>query len=271
MRPLLNTYSNMRKIFILILLVLPHFVFADIDEDGFILYKKPLLPGFSFNQTETTTELIFRGDVIKTYKNEEFDIELLPHGPNEEPDCYNSLSKNLPSSRFKTLIWKDYLKDCFILRSDKILNHYLLLYSPSLEWNRVSLYDIRAKKYYHWILNTVLSYRRYTRGGLIFLSKNSHHTCNRTLSIFRNGALKKLIDNCQMSANGIPVKIHSFLIKNDDLLITYSPVNLEGNNYITSKEEKKYRFSLKSSNITQAPKPQSQTGTKLLLQTLPLQ
>lgn len=60
MKLLLITYSNMRKIFILILLVFPHFVFADIDEEGFILYKKPLLPGFSLDQTDVTTELIYR-------------------------------------------------------------------------------------------------------------------------------------------------------------------------------------------------------------------
>jgi hypothetical protein len=123
----------MKKILVFLLVLFPSFAFANIDEEGFILYRRALLPGFSLDQTENTTDLIYRGDVIKSYQNSEFAIELLPHGPLEEPDCYNSLSKNISSTRLKTLIGADYLKNCFIMKSDKIFNHYLLLYSPSIE------------------------------------------------------------------------------------------------------------------------------------------
>jgi hypothetical protein len=261
----------MRKIFLLILLVFPCFAFADIDEEGFILYKKPLLPGFSFNQTDSTTELIYRWKVIKSYKNEEFAIELLPHGPNEEPDCYNSLSKNLSSSRFKTLIGRDYLKDCFILHSDKIQNSYLLLYSPSIEGNRVSLYDIKKKKFYHWILNTVLSYRRDNNGGIVFLTKSTYDICNRSLVYFKDGRLTKLADSCFLGIGGIPAKIHSFRVMKNLVEITFSDVQLIENNYIPSKIERIYRVNLEKT--IQPPKqetPITHSGTSLLLHTLQL-
>lgn len=260
----------MKKLIFLILLFFPLFAFADIDEEGFILYKKPLLPGFSLDQTDATTELIYHWKVIKTYKNEEFSIELLPHGPNEEPDCYNSLSKNLSSSRFKTLIGRDYLKDCFILHSDKIQNSYLLLYSPSIEGNRVSLYDIKKKKFYHWILNTVLSYRRDAKGGLVFLTKSTYDICNRSIVYFKDGKLTKLADSCFLWIGWIPAKIHSFKVVNSKVEITYSDVNLIENNYIPSKTEKTYTIALeKAINVAKEP-VQTQTGMKLLLNNIKL-
>jgi hypothetical protein len=230
----------MKKFVFILVLLFPIFAFAKLDDEGFILYKRPLLPGFSLDQTADTTDLIYRGEVIKSYKNAEFSIELLPHGPNEEPDCYNSLSRSISSTRVKTLVGTDYLRDCFVMRSDKILNNYLLLYSPSIEGNRVSLYDLKAKKYYHWLLNTVLSYRRHKSGTLVLLTKNSQNLCDRSISVFQASKLTKLIDSCQMSQNTLPVRIHSFRILRDDIIITYSEVSLVGNDYITSKIQKKY-------------------------------
>ena len=248
------------------LLFIPIASFAErSEEEGFILYRRPLLPGFSLNQTDSTTELIYRGNTIKTYKNEEFAIELLPHGPKEEPDCYNSLSKNIASNRLKTVIWKDYLKSCFVMKSDKIMNDFLLLYSPSIEGNRVSLYDIKKKKFYHWILNTVLSYRRHKSGAIVFLSKNSQHLCNRNLLFLKDGKLTKITDSCFLNSNGIPVKIHSFKIDGDSVEITYSDVNLVGNDYITSKVQRKFSIDLPLEQKKPSNYSASQTGMSLLL------
>lgn len=235
----------MKKLFIIALLFFPLFSYAQFSEDeGFILYKRPLLPGFSINQTDETTELIYRGKVIKVYNNKEFAIELLPHGPNEEPDCYNSATNNSSSPQIRTRIGADYFRDCFILKSDKILNQFLLFYSPSFEGNRVSLYDIKKKKFYHWILNTVLSYRRYANGAIIFLTKNTQNVCNRSIIFFQDGLLTKLTDSCLMSSNGIPVKIHGFKILGNDIEITFSDLNLIDNEYIVSKTQKKYILNL---------------------------
>lgn len=260
----------MKKIFISFLLLFPTFVFADIDEEGFILYRKPLLPGFSFNQTDTKTELIYRWKVIKSYQNEEFDISLLPHGPKEEPDCYNSLRKNITSNRLKNLIGADYLRDCFILDSGKIANSYLLLYSPSIEGNRVSLYDLKKKKFYHWVLNTVLSYRLHKSWALVFLTKNSQSVCNRTLSMFKDGQLTKLTDSCFLNSNGIPVKIYWFKIVWDMVEISYSDVNLVGNDYIPRETQRKFSIALPLEAKKKSNYINTRTGMTLLLNTVPL-
>lgn len=261
----------MKKILIAFFLLLPLHTYADMsEEEGFILYRRPLIAGFTFNQTDATTELIYRWKTIKTYKNAEFSIELLPHGPNQEPDCYNSLSKNIASSRLKTLIGRDYLKNCFIMKTDKIMNDFLLLYSPSIEWNRVSLYDLKKKKFYHWILNTVISYRRHKSGWIIFLTKESHSICNRTLSFFRDGQLTKLTDNCFLGIHGIPAKIYSFKIVGDRVEITYSDVNLIGNDYIPSPLQKKFFIALPVESNKPSNRVDTKTGMTLLLNSIDL-
>ena len=193
----------MKKILIIIALSsLTLSAFARSEDDGFITYRKPLLPGLSLTQTDDTTSIIYRGRAIKTYQNKEFAIELLPHGPNEDPDCYNSLKRDIPATRAKNIIGKDYLRSCFILRSEVIRGRYILLYSPSVEGNRVSIYDIRAKKYYHHILNTVLSYVMARDRTLIFLSGNSQSPCERSLVAFRGGETKMLLDGCSLTKSG---------------------------------------------------------------------
>jgi hypothetical protein len=61
--------------------------------------------------------ILYRRKPIKVYQNKEFATELLPHGPNEDPDCYNSLRREISSTRAKNVIGKDYLKSCLILDS----------------------------------------------------------------------------------------------------------------------------------------------------------
>ncbi|GAB0174687.1 MAG: hypothetical protein HHAS10_05660 [Candidatus Altimarinota bacterium] len=257
----------MKKSVALLVLLFPLFSHAQSgEEEGFILYKRPLLPGFSLNQTDDTTELIYRGKTIKTYKNAEFAIELLPHGPNEEPDCYNSSIITSSSLSKKARIGADYFRDCFILKSDKILNQFLLFYSPSFEGNRVSIYDIRKKKFYHWILNTVLSYRRDPNGAIIFLTKSTQNLCNRSIVLFENGTLKKLTDSCLMSSNGIPVKIYGFKILGNDIEVTFSELNLIEGEYVVSKTQKQYILTPPDSQTED--KTIIQTGSTLLLHSL---
>lgn len=206
---------------LLILSLLPLSLFAE-EGDGFITYRRALVPGVSLVQNDETTTILFRRKPIKTYQNKEFATELLPHGPNDDPDCYNSLRRDIPSPRAKNIIGKDYLRSCLILDSKLIRGKYILFYAPSIEGNRVSIYDIQAKKFYHSIINTVLSVELTPDRGLVFLSSNRQSPCERSIVYFKNGATKKLYDDCRLAKAAIPlISLQSFRVLKDTVEATY--------------------------------------------------
>lgn len=218
----------MKKYLFLICCLLPLFSYAW-EEDGFISYRRPLAPWVSLVQTDDTTSILYRRQVIKTYQNKEFATELLPHGPNEDPDCYNSLVKNTPSSRAKNIIGKEYLRSCLILKSDLFRGKYILFYAPSIEGNRVSIYDIKAKKFYPFIINTALSVSLASDRSLVFLLSNRQSPCERSIVSFRNGATKKLYDDCRLMNSAFPsISIQKFQIIESSVEISYFPYTTVG-------------------------------------------
>lgn len=213
----------MKKIISLCILcaTLPFSTFAS-EEDGFITYRRTLTPGVSITQTDDTTSIVFRRKVIKTYQNKEFATELLPHGPNDDPDCYNSLRRDIPSPRAKNIIWKEYLKSCLIIDSRLIRGKYILFYAPSIEGNRVSIYDIWVKKFYHFIINTALSVELTPNRWLLFLTSNRQLPCERSLIYFQNGNLMKLYDDCRLAKSPTPIiSLRAFRIVKDTIELSY--------------------------------------------------
>lgn len=219
----------MKKFFLIsFLFIFPSSLFAWAD-DGFISYRRPLVPGVSLVQNDETTSIIYRGKTIKTYRNKEFATELLPHGPNEDPDCYNSLVKNTPSTRAKNIVGKEYLKSCLILTSDLFRGKYILFYAPSIEGNRVSLYDIRGKKFYHFLINTAISVALTPDRGLLFLTSNRQSTCEHSLLYFKQWTLKKLYDDCRLISSEFPsISIQKFQITESSVEISYFPYTTRG-------------------------------------------
>jgi hypothetical protein len=140
--------------FLFLFFLFPFSLFA-LEEEDFRIYKKPLLPGVAIAQTDTHTELLYEGNIIKKYVNTEFAIELLSHGPNDDPDCYNSLMSDSPALLAKNILGKEYLRSCLVLETRMIRNRYILFYGPSLDGNRVSVYDLRTKKFAHAAVNNV--------------------------------------------------------------------------------------------------------------------
>lgn len=141
------------------------FLFLDLQSaaalDDFFSYQRSLLPGVSLTQTDETTSLLYRGRVIKTYQNAEYALELLAHGPLERPDCFNSRTPKSLTLDQKNATGKEYLKNCLIMRSERIGSRYLLFYHPSSNGYRVSVYDTRAQKYFHGIVGDVQGAKRY--------------------------------------------------------------------------------------------------------------
>ena len=208
-------------------------------EDSFILYKKPLLSGISLIQTDDTTSITYHGDIIKTYRNEEFPFTLLPHGPNEDIDCYNSLVKNTPSTTAKNIIWKEYLKHCLILQAKLIFGKYILFYAPSVEGNRVSIYDIRQKRFYHAMINTATSVRS-IGGGLVFFTRNTQSICARSITLFRDGKTTTLFNDCTLTKSWWPmIEIQSYRVLRKSVIITYFPYKTVGYDSILDKSNRK--------------------------------
>lgn len=218
----------MKKIFFLLSFSFL-FVFSANAEDAFILYKRPLLSGISLVQTDDTTSITYHGETIKTYRNEEFAIALLPHGPDEDPDCYNSLLKNISSTSAKNILWKEYLKDCLILQTKRIFGRYILFYAPSIEGNRVSIYDIRKKKFYHAVINTATSVRSIISGGLVFSTKNAQSTCPQSLILFRDGKVSSLFNDCILMKTWWPmIEMQSYRMLRKSIIVTYFPYKTVG-------------------------------------------
>jgi hypothetical protein len=213
---------------ILVFSLIPLSLFAE-QWDGFITYRRALVPGVSIVQADDTTTILYRRKPIKIYQNKEFATELLPHGPNEDPDCYNSLRRDIPSTRAKNIIGKDYLRSCLVLDSKLFRGKYILFYAPSIEGNRVSIYDIRAKKFYHSIINTALSVEITPDRGLVFLTSNRQSPCERSIIYFKNGATKKLYDDCRLTQLSTPlISLQSLRLSENSVGATYFPYRTSG-------------------------------------------
>lgn len=231
-----------RIILAILSIVLPSVTYGTMtEEDGFILYRRDLLPGLAVTQTDKTTSILYHGETIKTYKNEEFNIALLPHGPKEAPDCYNSLVKNAPSTYDRDRVGMEYLKSCLILKSERIFGRYILLYAPSIDGNRVSVYDMRNKKFFHFLLNTVLSYRKNSDGLLVFLTRDPNSWCGKSFLLFDEGKITKLTDSCMLSSDpSVPAKILSYRVFRNILTIYYHDMILINNEFVESNLMKRF-------------------------------
>ena len=199
-------------------------LFASEGFDDFRLYQKPLLKWVEIAQTETHTELLYNRVVIKTYVNAEFPTELLTHSPDEDPDCYNSLQSQAPSTRAKNIIGKDYLRSCLVLQTRLIRGRYILFYGPAVDGNRVSIYDIRTKKFYHGIVNNVLDVKTTIDGGLLFLKENVGFTCQKSILLYKDGATRTIFDECSLQNIGYSsIRIDSYRLVRQNLVINYTP------------------------------------------------
>lgn len=212
--------------FLLIILIVPFspsHIFAE-GFDDFRLYKKPLLKWVEIAQTETHTELFYNRVMIKRFVNAEFPTELYTHSPDEDPDCYNSLQNLAPSTRAKNIIGKDYLRACLVLQTKLLKNRYILFYGPSADGNRVSIYDIRTKKFYYGIMNNVSSVKPTIDNRLVAQMKTIGTTCSRKIVLYQSGTLQTLFDECSMKNVGYPsIKITDFRIQRKNLIINYIP------------------------------------------------
>jgi hypothetical protein len=211
-----------------------------LGDDDFRIYKKPLLPWVEIAQTDTHTELIYKWRIIKRYTNTEFATELLPHGPDEEPDCYNSLIANTPSERAKNIVWKDYLRSCLVLETLMIRNRYILFYGPSVDGNRVSIYDTRTKKFAHAAVNNAHDVKTNIGWDLIFLTRNLGIGCQRSIIRYRDGLTTKLFDECALRSSGWPlIQIDSYRVYPKKMIIYYTPyVTIDDGNIVLDPKKK---------------------------------
>ncbi len=204
--------------------ILPFTLSAAEGFDDFKIYQKPLLKGVEIVQTDTHTELIYNRIVIKKYVNAEFPTELLTHSPDEDPDCYNSLQSQAPSTRAKNIIGKDYLRSCLVLQTRLLKGRYILFYGPAVDGNRVSIYDISAKKFYHGIVNNVLDVKTLIDGRLLFLKGNIGSSCQKSILLYKDGEIHKIFDECSMRDIWYAtIRIDSYRIVRKNLTINYTP------------------------------------------------
>lgn len=214
----------MRK-FLLLLLLFPFSIFAADGSEDFRIYKKPLLPGIEIAQTDTHTELLYQWVVIKRYVNAEFSTELLTHSPDEDPDCYNSLQNQTPSTRAKNIIGKEYLRSCLVLQTKLVRDRFILFYGPSVDGNRVSIYDIRIRKFAHAAINNASQDVRFVLGGgLVFLTKNIGSACQHSIVLYKNNISRTLFDECSIQKEwGTLMHIDSYRLLPRKIIIKYTP------------------------------------------------
>ncbi len=210
--------------------------------NDFRLYKKPLLKWIEIAQTESMTELLYHRRVIKTYQNAEFATELLTHSPDEDPDCYNSIHENVPTTRAKNIVGKDYLRACLVLQTRLIRNRYILFLGPSTDGNRVSIYDIRKEKFSHAIVNNALSMKTLLNGGIIFLTRNIGSSCEKSILLYKDGISRILFDECSFQNAGWPtINIDTYRVMRSGVEITYTPYveNASGNIVLDPRQKSK--------------------------------
>ena len=211
-------------------------VFAESD---FVIYRKPLIDGVSIAQTDETTSIVYRWETIKTYKNHEFATELLPHGPNEEPDCANSLARNPVSNRTKNIIGRDYLKSCLILRSEYVGGRYLIFYHPSIDGYKISVYDTKIKKYYHGMINSAIETKRIRTNKILFRTRDVQSTCSDGFILFEKGTIKTVFDSCSLRSQSIDlVQVAKYTIRGKKLMMTYIPYENQNNDLVLNPKRK---------------------------------
>lgn len=224
-----------------LLFLLPYSLFA-IEEwyEELRIYKKPLDKWIEIAQTETHTEIFYNRILIKRYVNAEFPVELLPHSPDEDPDCYNSYHNQTQSSRAKELIWQEYLRSCLVLQTKILKNRFILFYGPSADGNRVSLYDKKIKKFYHGIMNNVLDVRATNDGRLVFLVRKFGTDCARELFLYNEWSITSIWNECTLRETWGPlVHIDGYRIVPRKIRLTYTPYILSPDGSLLLDKKKK--------------------------------
>lgn len=208
--------------------------------DEFRLYKKPLLKWVEIAQSDEYTELFYNRVIIKRYKNAEYPTELYTHSPDEDPDCYNSLQNPAPSTRAKNIIGRDFLRACLVLETKLLKNRYILFYWPSVDGNRVSLYDIRTKKFSHALMNNVLDVRTTLAGGIVFVTKSFGTSCQKKIILYKDGVSRTMFDECSLQSTGWPlIHIDSYRIFPRYMIVSYTPYVTEADGDIILDPSKK--------------------------------
>ena len=94
----------------------------------FIENKKIFSPGITFKQTDTETQILYHGNVIKTYQNSEYPNILLRSMVTKQPDCANSTRSNTKDEKTKNELGKNYLRQCLIEEMRYYPKDYILFF-----------------------------------------------------------------------------------------------------------------------------------------------
>ncbi len=209
------------------------------EATDFIDNKKIFVPWVTMTQTETETNLLFHGNVIKTYKNIEYPISLLRDMNTKIPDCANSKKGNATSYAAKTSLGKEYLRICLVLRMRSFVWEYLLFYWPSISGHTISLYDIKLGKFFHHIIGTTTQIRFTTGKGILFTVSQPWLYCNQSIWSYNEGKIRKVFDECTLeNAWWDHVLIDSATFGSSTIDILYKPLKLIGDSYIAQARQK---------------------------------
>lgn len=78
-------------------------------------------------------------------------------------------------------------------------NRFILFYGPSVDGNRVSIYDIRMNKFAHAAVNNASQDVRFALGGgLVFFTKNIGSACQHSILLYKNNISRTLFDECSL-------------------------------------------------------------------------
>lgn len=201
--------------------------------DDFISHKRIFTPGITFTQTDTTTNILYHGKIVKRYQNKEYPITLLRNMVTKQPDCANSQRSTNMNDEIKNDLGKEYLRQCLIMEMRYYPKDYILFFGPSIDGHTVSLYDISMNKFFHHIIGTTTQIR-FTKGkGIIFMVNNPWLYCNSSIWHYRNGKTKKVFDECTLENKGWShVVIDTATFWNNTIDITYRPLLISGDSYI---------------------------------------
>jgi hypothetical protein len=207
--------------------------------DDYIEHKKTFSPGITFTQTDTMTNILYRGTVIKSYPNKEYPIVLLRDMNTQKADCANSERSTSSSDIVKNQLGKDYLRQCLITEMRYYPKDYILFFGPSIDGHTVSIYDIGMKKFFHHIIGTTTQIRFVKGKGLVYITSHPWLYCNASVWHFQNGKTKKIFDECTFeNKGGSHVLIDSAVFGGGTIDISYRPLRLIGNNYVPGAREK---------------------------------
>lgn len=201
--------------------------------EDFIEHKKTFAPGITFTQTDTETNILYHGNIIKSYPNREYPLILLRDMVTKKPDCANSERSTSTDNGVKNQLGKDYLRQCLVMEMRYYPNDYILFFGPSIDGHTVSLYDIGLNKFLHHIIGTTTQIRFAKDKGIIFMVSNPGLYCNSSVWYYRNGKTKKVFDECTLENQWwAHVVIDTATFNGSNISITYRPLTLIGDSYM---------------------------------------